>query len=732
VIEPRETAPGLTPIPHAVVQFPAREVGTDVTEPLGPLALIRQPAKLPGVERWSIETRKPRAGLTAAAYSPDGKYFALAGYDGSIRLYDAQSQKLVRIFSGHQSNAGFYEQSEERSIVKLMWTPDSRRLVSWRSASESHLWDVSSGKTLHIWWKDTNDVALSPDGQWIALSIRPAGTVQVCSTSTFETVRTIQGLAHPLAWSPDGNELAGKNPAEATGLIIANPQTGEVLRTLRGTEGDSLSLSMIDWLPDGKHVLATLHDKSVRVRNAMTGEESHALKHESPVHSLAWSPDRTRLACGTSYHSITLWNTETWTKDREIPGSAESFRLSWSPDGKTLLAANVAGARFFDVASGEKLSQVISIHPKYWPTWSMDHAWSPDGDRLALGADFGQGNGRLVVWNLRTGRREELHPDETYYPATGLAWSPDGQYLAAISHASTSVWDMNTRQRIQEFQARAGGYQSEVAWNRQGTRLLSLPIGEKTAQAWNPLTGEKLFDVPEQPDALFSAAWLADGDHFVTGGHAGGLLKRWNLDTKTEEISWRTTTHSMWAMSLTPDGKTLAVGDDSGVISLCDPETGKHIGKFQAENAGGHIVRLSWSPDAKMLTANVYDRTISSVHLHIWDMEERRLVRTLLNVGFGDVSFANGLFAGGEQGNTVRLYDLERHAGPTLWFFDGGFVQFSPDGHFHATPGAEAELVYVVQLADSQELLTREEFEAKFGWKNDPSKVDLTATKPVE
>ncbi|HVA51324.1 MAG TPA: WD40 repeat domain-containing protein [Pirellulales bacterium] len=49
----------------------------------------------------------------------------------------------------------------------------------------------------------------------------------------------------------------------------------------------------------------------------------------------------------------------------------------------------------------------------------------------------------------------------------------------------------------------------------------------------------------------------------------------------------------------------------------------------------------------------------------------------------------------------------------------------SPDGHYLGTPWAEEDLVYVVQTADGQELLSPKEFAAKYGWKNDPSKVKL-------
>jgi hypothetical protein len=40
--------------------------------------------------------------------------------------------------------------------------------------------------------------------------------------------------------------------------------------------------------------------------------------------------------------------------------------------------------------------------------------------------------------------------------------------------------------------------------------------------------------------------------------------------------------------------------------------------------------------------------------------------------------------------------------------------------------GVERELVYIVETDEGQETLSPETFAAKYGWKNDPSKVTMT------
>jgi hypothetical protein len=52
-------------------------------------------------------------------------------------------------------------------------------------------------------------------------------------------------------------------------------------------------------------------------------------------------------------------------------------------------------------------------------------------------------------------------------------------------------------------------------------------------------------------------------------------------------------------------------------------------------------------------------------------------------------------------------------------------VAVSSEGHVRADGDVGDELVYVIQTATGQQTLSLSEFEQKYGWKNDPSKVRL-------
>ena len=80
-------------------------------------------------------------------------------------------------------------------------------------------------------------------------------------------------------------------------------------------------------------------------------------------------------------------------------------------------------------------------------------------------------------------------------------------------------------------------------------------------------------------------------------------------------------------------------------------------------------------------------------------------------------------------GHSWRLWDTEsgRLRSLVLAFDNLPALTLSPEGHYRSIAEVEEQVVYIVQTEDGQETLTPEEFSAKYGWKNDPTRVGLAA-----
>ena len=118
-------------------------------------------------------------------------------------------------------------------------------------------------------------------------------------------------------------------------------------------------------------------------------------------------------------------------------------------------------------------------------------AWSPDGKRLATGS----WNQTPKVWDAETGK-ELLTLSGVSVRVWSLAWSLDGQRLAAGEDNTAKVWDAETGKELLTLSV--GGSVS-VAWSPDGKRLAT---ASARANVWDAETGKELLTLTrEQPSA---------------------------------------------------------------------------------------------------------------------------------------------------------------------------------------------------------------------------------------
>jgi WD40 repeat protein len=354
------------------------------------------------------------------------------------------------------------------------------------------------------------DIAFSPDGKMLASSdlfIKENGesvrSVKLWDVDQRKVIATFQGgdglgdggrLA--VAFSPDsktlavsGTELtlwdvaAKKEKATFKGRVVAR-KPGDTEYVVPG------GLGLVAFSPDWR-MFASVDDKTVRLGEVATGKERAALQgHTGVIFSMAFSPDGKLLACGTGTSAsngqpaggeVKLWDLTTGqqraslkgvVKLRLMPKSMSYLRSQGVPETVLKPLAALRDKEFateddfekeflkiFDkVLDKDKRAEYLDlvgqqIQPSHegamvW-VWSL--AFSPDGKRLASADVYGN----VFLWDVQSGKRtvtlQAFNPEgkeEDINPALCVAFSPDGNLLAAGTVRGIKLWDVKSGKEV--------------------------------------------------------------------------------------------------------------------------------------------------------------------------------------------------------------------------------------------------------------------------------------------
>ena len=330
-------------------------------------------------------------------------------------------------------------------------------------------------------------------------------------------------------------------------------------------------------------------------QSSSTATDALLAKFKPPDHrvrDVAFSPDGKLLAASYGFSDeggITIWN----VADRSVVatllfGTKDTVgvpRIAFSEDGKLFAAATGDGDVLVWTVGQWRSRKTI-----------LQHRGSPRDltcSRTLLGFTS---DDVALVYNLKTAEvivlAAKTGAADSY---NGISFTPDEKIVAITGRRGTSLWDIETRKQLANWEAKAYGFFGRLS--PTGTHLIAGggPVfGKKLVQIWNVKEKKLVYELSDFRGGLFSIAISHSGNLFALAGgdySESGNLSLWNIEDG-REIGYTSFGDSpMYGLDFSPDDSILAAGSENGFVLLYAVErlTGAVI-KKQSSLLCGEIV----------------------------------------------------------------------------------------------------------------------------------------------
>ncbi|MEM9272437.1 MAG: hypothetical protein AAGA80_05665 [Cyanobacteria bacterium P01_F01_bin.143] len=586
---------------------------------------------------WNLEGKEIKvwwgdnARLLQMSFSPDGQLIALADETGTIKLWSIPQERIVKSFTAEKTSKDYF--GYQNQITCLSFSPDGQLIASGSSEGSIRMYDLSYQeiRTIQGHDKTVNSIKFSPNEKIIASGSND-GLIKLWDFNGKE-IRTIEEdnenasnqEIDSIDFSPDGRIIAF---GRKDGVLRLWKREGELIRTVpnlsRNLKKPLSGISSFQIGPNGNTFVIGHRDGTVRIWN--NSQLTTLGKHKNTVKRIKFSNNGKLVASASDDGTVKLWNL-----DRPRSYKFVSYH------------GEIGQVRFLDFSHDRKIIVTGALKPainKYiirrWKIGSTKNTFfgriedsvkenrkdklssldlNPKGGEIALGFE----NGIIRIFNLEGQELEVLDKNESRIKS--IKFSPDGENIVFGSYNGIiKLWNISKKELYILGKHNGSSVQS-VNFSSNGQIIASAGSGDSTIKIWN-LEGKELHTLKGHVSSVNSISFSPDGK-IIASGDSSGIIKIWNMKGQEIDTLWGHN-GSINSISFSLDGKMLVSGGSGKVklwlLSGSIPITLVNNGT----NVGFDNTVTKFSPDGKKVASTIVNENEvlrEFTEAKLWDLE---------------------------------------------------------------------------------------------------------------
>jgi serine/threonine protein kinase/WD40 repeat protein len=410
-------------------------------------------------------------------FSPDGQFLASVHHQDCLHVWNLNTRRQV--FSAESWTGG------------MVFSPDSRLVVSAATANLVCVYETATGKTVHRLTpgERLGGFVFDPSGRQLVISTAQPSAVHFIDVDTGRRLRSVSMpvlLDGALVWRADGQLLAGPGiDRQIYTLHVPSGQTQAVLR------GPIVVTTSLGFSPEGGLLASSGWDNALRLWDPLTGRLL-LQRAATGVYMDSWGQVAGGSRSGARNEKWKPVESQALFTVSAVARAGPVYGVCFSQDGQLLFCAEEQGVRIWDWRARRDVGLVPAVFAGSVHTvpgdgsllvadrqglvrWPIRPAEQTGGTKLHIGpperlceGSFENSslthdgkvltairrNSQPLVIHLNSRAVKELGSHPT---ARVTAVSPDGRWVATANYmgeefpVSVRVWDVASGQVVKEY-----------------------------------------------------------------------------------------------------------------------------------------------------------------------------------------------------------------------------------------------------------------------------------------